>query len=509
MSFRNFTAHKTLNPLYTMKEIQKYFLISLLLTLFSVGIGTASPLATFNKKIFYVPNQGPVLETYIEIAANSVVLKDNGSGILTGKVQLTLIFRQDSTIITFVKKTIISPEMKANALVDFLDVQRFALKPGDYTLEISIKDLGDPAEITESKILDITIPTPPDGIFISDIELVSGIKKTEKPGIYSKSGYDLIPFVKDNRLYPDMKELILYTEIYGTTEGTDGKFLVKAYIENSKNLKAYPTTVKYIRMDAEAVNPVLLRMPLTELPSGNYNIVVEARSPNNVLLAEQKLGVKRLQKVSPKPTVIATKEELANSWVSKYTNKYILFEYIKSLRPIAGQNDRSIIDNTFRDFEKIDLDVMQSYFYSFWEVKAAGNGEQAWLAYKIKVKQADNEFGSQVKRGYETDQGRVYLQYGSPNEIVDRPNEPSAYPYRIWHYYKLNDHNNVKFVFYDPTRIGKDYQLLHSENIPGEISNYRWKLLLESPSFPQNDLNRTNTFDQYGRQVDDLFNNPR
>ena len=492
-----------------MKEISKIFLISLLITIFLPLFGHSSPLATFNQKVFYVPDRGPVIETYFEIAANSIVLKDDGNGILKGQVQLTLIFRQDTTIVTFDKKTIDSPEMTQGKLVDFLDVQRFALPPGKYTLEIELKDMLDPEPLVESKELEVTIPQPPSGIFISDIELVSAFKKTDKPGIYSKSGYDLLPMVNDDVLNAEMKELVVYAEIYGTQDNTDGKYLVRSYLENAADQSPVPTTLKLSRMEAKPVNPLLLRLPIEKVESGDYNVVVEVRSTENELLSVKRLPVTRRGIEKPSSPANYSDADIAQSWVGKYTNKAVLLEHIKSLRPIAGQADKNVIDNTFKDVEYTDLKYLQRYFYSFWEARNDTNSEQAWLDYNVKVQQAQKEFGTANKRGYETDQGRVYLQYGAPDDIVDRANEPSTYPYRIWRYYKVANFNNVKFVFYDPMRTGNDYQLLHSENIRGEITNYRWKLMLERPTTPQSDLDRTNTYDQFGRQVDDLFDNPR
>ena len=71
-------------------------------------------------------------------------------------------------------------------------------------------------------------------------------------------------------------------------------------------------------------------------------------------------------------------------------------------------------------------------------------------------------FGSVQVKGYRTDRGRVYLQYGQPNDILEIPSDPVTLPYEIWHYYYLDNQSNVKFVFYDPALVGNDYELLHS-----------------------------------------------
>ena len=56
--------------------------------------------------------------------------------------------------------------------------------------------------------------------------------------------------------------------------------------------------------------------------------------------------------------------------------------------------------------------------------------------------------------------GRIFLYHGPPNTITDRPNEPSAYPYQIWHYYKIGKFNNKRFIFYKPD-LGQMNMLLY------------------------------------------------
>jgi hypothetical protein len=70
------------------------------------------------------------------------------------------------------------------------------------------------------------------------------------------------------------------------------------------------------------------------------------------------------------------------------------------------------------------------------------------------------------------------LQYGEPNDVVTRVNEPGAFPYEIWQYYTLPDgQSNVRFIFYEPTLVTNNYRLLHSNAI-GELQEPRWKMLV-------------------------------
>ena len=82
-----------------------------------------------------------------------------------------------------------------------------------------------------------------------------------------------------------------------------------------------------------------------------------------------------------------------------------------------------------------------------------------------------------MRKGYETDRGRIYLKYGPPNTITDRPNEPSAYPYQIWHCYALQRFNK-KDSFLSSDLVSNDYVILHS-TLQGEYFNNNWKTDLQ------------------------------
>ena len=116
------------------------------------------------------------------------------------------------------------------------------------------------------------------------------------------------------------------------------------------------------------------------------------------------------------------------------------------------------------------------------------------------VSYVQERFGSKQVKGYKTDRGRVYLQYGQPNDIKEIPSDPVTVPYEIWHYYYLDDQTNVKFVFYDPSLVGNDYELLHT-NKYGETHDPNWKMKLVKKLQPQDDIYNSDPLDYYGGDI--------
>jgi GWxTD domain-containing protein len=158
-----------------------------------------------------------------------------------------------------------------------------------------------------------------------------------------------------------------------------------------------------------------------------------------------------------------------------------------------------------------DLESMKSFLFTFWQTRNPADPETAWRKYMEQVAYTDSEFGSRVKRGWQTDRGRVYLQYGKPNTRIERPNNPDYYPFEIWHYYETNGMHNCKFLFYNPSLSG-DYELINTENLPMEVKNADWKRMVKTGTsdsvagvgregFNQKDRNT-------GDELEELWYNP-
>jgi GWxTD domain-containing protein len=453
--------------------------------------------------------QGSYIETYLAISANSIKLVKNTEGKFQGNLEITLIFKKDTTVKAFKKYNLLSPALDDTNSVSFnlIDQQRFSLPNGQYNFEIFIKDNNDKnshIKTTEQ----INIDFPQDKISISDIEFVASYKSVAEPTLYSKNGYDLAPYIFD--YYPPKTEkIIFYSEIYNTDKvlGVNQQYLLNYYIqvyETNKKISEYNIIKK---QNTGELNVILNEYPIQSLPSGNYNLVVDVINRNNEIVATKKIFFQRNN-----PSVQINFQDIAalntgSSFVKKYENADTLFDFLKSLRPISTDLERNFFDNNFKNKDN-DLKLMQQYFLRFWESRNQLNPEKAWLTYFEEVKKVNAAYSSRIRKGYETDRGRVYLQYGPPNTITTSDKEPSAYPYEIWHYYKIKNQSNRKFVFYNPDLVTNDYALLHSD-ATGEVNNYNWNLILNNRNDRSiRNIDDKNADDQWGGKSLDYFNLP-
>lgn len=470
-----------------MKKIWMIFWISMLpFGLHALG-KTLS--ASLNFATFYSPADGTYVETYLSVSGPSVYYVRNEKGNFQATVEILMIFRQDDKIATFRKYELKSPEVADTSSVtfNFLDIQRIPLPVGRYTFEIKITDLNNAGKSFRGEI-PLEIYFDPDTVVVSGIQLVESYAKSERETALSKHGYDLVPRV--STFFPqETNRLIAYYEIYNTDKvlGSGQKFLSLIYISNHESGYRLPQFSKAKRMDAQPVIVQFNEFDITRLPSGNYDLTVEIRDRENKLLALNTLFFQRSNPGYVPDFLSFDTLETKSSFASRIKNADSLRQVIKSFRPIAADYEKIFID---QGLKTAPVEVMQAYIYSFWKNRSESDPEAAFNRYMEQVRKVQLLFGTRYLKGYDTDRGRVYLQYGPPDAINENPYDAGAIstlsdneinrgvggsvPYQIWQYYQIKNQRNRFFVFYNPHLVPGGYVLLHSD-VQGELYNPMWQ----------------------------------
>jgi GWxTD domain-containing protein len=451
--------------------------------------------------------EGPYIETYLTVAGNSVKYVRTLDGKFQATVNILMTFKQNNQIKAFKKYELNSPEISDTNAVnyEFLDEQRFQLPNGTYDFELQISDKNksaEPVPFTQSVVVDF----PADKPVFSGIQLVKSYIKSDTEKIVTKSGYDLIPYIYN--FYPgNESKMIFYAELYNMDKViTAGeKYILRYFIESFETnitMTAFARTKKEI---SKPVGVILSEFNIESLATGNYNLVFEARNGQNEVVATKKIFFQRSNPHGQLSFTDLITENSSNTFANKITSKDSLKEFISSTYPISSGIEKAYIKDVLKTASITD---MQNYFYGFWLRRNEVDPQQAWLAYKEQVKIADFNFKTPVKKGYQTDRGRVFLEYGPPNTRSERPSEPSTYPYEIWHYYSMkNNQTNRKFVFYSPDMVTNDYFLLHSD-AQGEIHNYSWQVDLQSRMYAPVDISDTQTINSWGDMAKDYWELP-
>jgi len=488
----------------------KRVLVLLMLGMILGGVQAQNLQASLSFSRFYNPEMGSYVETYLSVDAAGVKLLEVENGKYQAKVNLLLMFKQNDTIIDFSKTQLNGPVLKDTLDVNFrfLDQQRFFLPNGKYTLEIEFQDANAESKLTKASAEIDLLYTNNSSIQLSDVEFLSSYEKSTEWKVNTKNGFDMVPHV--STFFPEYdNKLTYYAEIYNanTILGDEEKFLVSAFISNSNERKVVNSLIIRRKMNAKEVNVILSQFDLSSLASGNYFLNLEVRNKTNEVMVANK----SFFQVS-NPSVIFNEDLLAkiedgNSFVTKFDNDSLTY-LIRSVYPIATATERSFIEHSLVD---ADMNQKRKFLAFFWDNRDHDNPEFAWKKYQVEVIKTNNSFGNKYVPGFDTDRGRVYLQYGPPNTISDQEYESGGgdyegvVPYQIWHYYEIADQRDGKFVFYNPHLIPNGHTLLHS-NVVGEINNPHWQTYLhrnqlESIDAPDNDR-------YYGRSGE-LYNNPR
>jgi len=445
--------------------------------------------------------EGPYIDACISTIGNSAVFVKNENGKYNAEIEVTLVFYKNGEVYTYRKYNLKSPEVSdsTGAKPNFIDVQRVSLVNGIYNLELIIKDIH--AESDQYLYSDIiNIEYPEKALKFSNIQYIESYKASETPTVLTKHGYDLVPYISD--FYPsNIDKLIFYVEMYNVKQITTDPVVLTYYIEKFENSEKIDMYNRFKKMESQDYNVFIGELMITELYSGNYNLVVEVRNRNNEIIGSTKAFFQR-SKRSPTDANPANQNSYNLQFAGISENLDTVRHYILSLRPIANNNECNFIDYQVKT---ADMQTMQNFFSSFWIKRSPADPTGEWGIYKAQVDYVNKWYSTPIKKGFETDRGRVYLKYGTPNDIYVSKHEPTAYPYEIWHYYKIGDETNRKFVFYNPSIAGEEYELLHAD-VTGELRNPSWERQLNKRNNTLYNPDQMNSDDQWGGRAKDEYN---
>ncbi|MFH0760087.1 MAG: GWxTD domain-containing protein [Bacteroidota bacterium] len=428
--------------------------------------------ALFYHASFFSPVEGAFVETYLKVFGPSAEYVKTPRGTYQASLEITLLFKKDDKITDFRKYNLLSGEVTdtTKGMPNFIDQQRIPLPYGNYQLELFVKDnnsKSEPMEHAEELAMEFNNKD----LKFSDFQFIESYKATQSENILSKSGFDLVPYVGDF-FGEGQNNLTFYIELYNLDKkiGNLQDFLYRYYLESFETNLSLSDYSKFQRQKAAAVNPILATFPINDLPSGNYNLVIEARDKNNEILESRKVFLQRSN-----PGILINLSDISSiditsTFAEKITSVDSLRFYILSLIPVGTMIEIQFAKNVSGIK---DISQMQKFLYNFWKVRNERNPEAEWNRYKSMVLMVEDAYKTKIRHGFETDMGRIMLKYGVPDFVIDKKHKPSSYPCIYWHYNHFEHENNLNFLFYNPNLVGTDYTLLHSDAI-GEIYNTNW-----------------------------------
>lgn len=416
----------------------------------------------------------------------------------------------DSSLVAGSRFRLLSPVVKDTATVggSFQHQERLFLDRGQYRLVIEMQDIAQPSESYRfTPVLSITHHAQRPAL--SNIMLLDEYRPAKPGEARARSGYVMTPRLqKDGYFYPDSaQKLSFYTEFYNTgllLDSNENRFLAKYYLEDALNNDVLKEYSGFGLKKTQPVVPLLASWPIQNLPTGAYNLVVEAIGPDGDTLLQRKTyfvreGTEKADSLMKAPSLADV--NLSLTFAEQIRQGEPVSQYIKYLYPISGYQQRKFQEGLLKGG---DTAKMRNYLFAFWQSKNPENPVQAWENYLEKVRYVNKKYPSRLRPGYRTDRGRVYLVYGKPTQVQERPMEPQMPPYEIWHYDRINSpyaltQTNRIFIFGELEPSTHEYQLVHSTAV-NEMHSRDWQqdLLERSYGFgggaDPNDYNRRRSF---------------
>jgi GWxTD domain-containing protein len=459
--------------------------------------------AFLNYNNYYSLNQGPYIEFYLSIIPNNLSFSyDTAFDFEHAKVSILLLIKDEKdNIADFEKLNMIIPKDSISKVNDvFSHLFSFNLNPGVYHLELSMRDEFD---TLRKSTFNTKFYVPRfDTIAYSGIQLLDGYSAAQNnDDPFNKGGYKL-KYRPINIYEAEDTILIFYFEIYNFKDfDTSKQFLLCIYLEDLNNrqiLEKYYFTKK---MTVDNFIGFIGHFNIANLPSGNYALVSESINTSGNTVAQMQLPI-----YVNHPSILPYKIVEQNyNYLAKVKSLDTLHEYVRILTPISSSVEVELIKKYSKS---TDTNEIKQFIYSYWVNKDSKNPQKAWENYLEKVEIVNQKYSTQIRKGYMTDRGRVYLKYGPPNTIVQNENEPNAFPYEIWHYHEVNQEYNKKFVFYNPSLTYNNYELLHSD-VRGEYNNPNWRQRLARKIYASGNPEDDNPEFGWGGKVNDYFDNPR
>ncbi|MBQ9637967.1 MAG: GWxTD domain-containing protein [Bacteroidales bacterium] len=464
--------------------------------------------AMFDYATFCLEGHKPYLETYLNFDAWNLHFAASADGQYRAHVEVVyMVSHGDSTV--HLKKYILnSPAIgdTTQTAFNFMDVQRVAVANGTYTVSLQLRDtLSNDAPVVMTQNVQVDYDRVK--LQLSSIQLMSRVEPTTSDNILSRYGYDMEPYVNDF-LPEQVKTLHCYYEIYNVNHLVfRQKFLTVAYIEERESGQRVDNLSQSAVQQGSSIVPVVTSFDISQLPSGNYNLVVEVRNKKNELLISGRVPFQR----SNPSVATASPSTVGFSFAALITDENQLNDYLRALYPIASSAENEQAMALSRQIGK--LKEKQTFLYTFWTARSPLNAEQKWNEYRKRIDYVIARFGYPRTPGYNTDRGRVYLQYGAPDYVRDEKNFVSALrlgsgtasqqavsgeisnslghihylPYQLWRYNQLpGDDPTRVFIFWDQFRSG--YYTLLNSNAKGEQIDPYWERRLSQLQLSDEDV---------------------
>ena len=361
------------------------------------------------------------------------------------ELNITLLDDKGLEVKSFTRDRQIVAADESGTRVDFRTSQiSVDLPPGKYVAHFKLKDKASSRinqQEMEIKLEPLHGKTP----VMSRIEFTQAFQKsTEQENVFSKGDILVVPSV--SRLFGslDSDRIVYYYEIYPGSDSAE-KVVVETRIRHYRRGMIYRDTLHLTL--GTLPERQLREVSLTDFLPGEYELDITLLGRRN----------KKLDGATQLFRVAWTQEGMVrNDWKAT----------VQQLRLFSDDVDVGDMED-LKTFE-----ARVKAFDQFWAERDPTEGtaeNEARTAFYYRVRIANERFGIMRMEGWRSDRGRIYIQYGEPDFMVEEPFSLSNHPYQVWQYTRISP--NRRFVFVDENEDG-DYRLQYPYDGLSSVGGY-------------------------------------
>ncbi|MFP4368239.1 MAG: GWxTD domain-containing protein [Candidatus Kapaibacterium sp.] len=361
--------------------------------------------------------------------------------------------------------------IRKNHLNDLIGQQNFALDPGQYKLEINIKDLHDESSGAE-KEFDLVIRDFNDNnIALSDIQLAKIIEKKDEAKVdwdkkFLKSNLYVIPNPRSD-YFGEEPKLTAYYELYNARKFSKEGITIDYRILDGARREVFKHSEKNYPDKNELAQ--IISIPLNALPTGKYYFTTTINPSSN--LTDTITGVKQFylfnQDIPPQMDIQFTESKSFENSIFSAMNSDQVDELFNQSSYIATKSEKRAYKNLS------ELKAKQRFLYRFWDTRDPDTStviNERLVELREAIKYANTYFKFGNTPGWKTERGRVLLEYGFPTQRDRHMADENQKPYEEWFYDEIQ--GGVRFYFVDRSGYG-NFILVHSTAY-GEMYDPDW-----------------------------------
>ena len=417
-------------------------------------------------------------EIYWNLPVKDFVAKQNaGQRIISYKTMIQLrdssgkLFLDEDWISNLNVPTIQEVERRDLAIPDLMVVNN--LMPGDYRLKFMVSDMNGGNIGTMEK--EIMVPLlNPKILSVSQVQVASDIYLDTLKNRFSKGKLQI-------KTHPSREfggaygNLYYYFEVYRPVSDTAGG---NRFVQISLNSTTQPVINTIANNDITERTGQIIQtggVNLDSFPDGLYIIKAQLKDGNNKLLAYSQAAIKINRQ--PRTLTAGTDDKLEEEMQALLKEGG---EYFYEIGLIAPSRD-------IEQLKKLDENGKKEFLRRFWKSRdtdPSTTENEALLEHARRYKDADIKFGEKNRGGMKgslTDRGRIYIKYGTPNEVESKTMQGQYRPVEIWRYYDGN-----KFIFVDKSSFGR-FQLMYSKS-KNERTDPNWSNYISAEIIQNEDL---------------------